>query len=159
MKRLWTPWRIPFIRGEKPRECIFCQKARATSDRENYVLARGARSFVLLNTYPYTSGHLMVAPYEHSANLVELASETTTEMLELTKRSIKALTKAYRTESFNVGMNLGAAAGAGIADHLHLHVVPRWQGDSNFMPVVGDTRLLPETLELTYDRLAGLGLS
>jgi ATP adenylyltransferase len=123
------------------------------------VLARGQRNFVLLNTFPYTSGHLMIAPYEHTADITSLDVDTTAEMMELTKRSVKALREAYRTESFNVGLNLGAAAGAGIADHLHLHVVPRWQGDSNFMPVVGDTRLIPESLETTYERLGGLNAS
>jgi ATP adenylyltransferase len=158
MKRLWTPWRIAFIRGEKPRECIFCQKARETNDRENLVVARGRVSFALLNAYPYTSGHLMIAPYQHTADLVTLDAETTSEIMDLTKRAIKALRAAYRTDSFNVGMNLGEAAGAGIADHLHLHVVPRWPGDSNFMPVIGDTRLIPETLETTYERLVDAGI-
>jgi ATP adenylyltransferase len=159
MKRLWTPWRIAFIRGEKSRECIFCQKARETNDRGNFVLVRGRHNFALLNAYPYTSGHLMIAPFQHTADLVGLDPETSAELMEMTKRAIKALRVAYRTDSFNVGMNLGEAAGAGIADHLHLHVVPRWQGDSNFMPVIGDTRLIPETLETSYERLiqAGIG--
>jgi ATP adenylyltransferase len=159
MKLLWTPWRLDFIRGPKPDECIFCRKARERDDRANFVLTRGRRGFALLNTYPYTSGHLMIAPYAHSASLGELDAETTSEMMELAKRAIKALQTAYSTESFNVGMNLGAAAGAGIADHLHLHVVPRWPGDSNFMPVLGDTRLIPETLDLTYDRLLEAGIA
>jgi ATP adenylyltransferase len=158
VKRLWTPWRLDFIRGPKPRECIFCQKANERNDRENFVLTRGRRNFALLNTYPYTSGHLMIAPLQHSANLGDLDAETTSEMMELTKRAVKALRIAYATESFNIGMNLGTAAGAGIADHLHLHVVPRWQGDSNFMPVLGDTRLIPETLESTYERLLRAGI-
>jgi ATP adenylyltransferase len=159
MKRLWTPWRMGFIQGPKPSECIFCQKAKPGHDRENYVLTRGQRCFVLLNTYPYTTGHLMVAPYQHTANLVELDRETTAEIMELTKSSVAALQVAYRTDSFNIGMNLGSAAGAGIADHLHLHVVPRWQGDSNFMPVIGDARLIPETLDSTYDRLIQAGIA
>jgi ATP adenylyltransferase len=159
MKLLWTPWRLDFIRGPKPQECIFCRKASERNDQANFVLTRGRRSFVLLNTYPYTSGHLMIAPYAHSARLGDLDVETTSEMMELAKRSISALQASYNTDSFNVGMNLGVAAGAGIADHLHLHVVPRWQGDSNFLPVLGDTRLIPETLDSTYDRLLQAGIA
>jgi ATP adenylyltransferase len=144
---------MAFIQSEKAPDCFFCAKARERDDRRNFVLYRGEHNFVLLNAYPYAAGHLMIAPYAHQGNLVELSSETTTEMMDLAKRSIRALRKAYRTESFNVGMNLGAAAGAGIADHIHLHVVPRWIGDSNFMSVLGQTRLIPETIEATYDRL------
>jgi ATP adenylyltransferase len=157
--RLWTPWRLAFIRGEKSPSCVFCEKARERDDRKNFVLYRGAHNFILLNAYPYAAGHLMIAPYEHRGSLVDLSTETTADMMELAKRSVRALRQAYRTDSFNVGMNLGAAAGAGIADHVHLHVVPRWVGDSNFMPVLGDVRLIPETLEITYDRLLDAGIS
>ncbi len=156
--RLWTPWRMAFIRGPKPTGCIFCEKARDRNDRVNYVLVRGTHNFVLLNTYPYTTGHLMIAPYQHRSTIEDLAPEVTGEMMELTKRALRALRTAYRTDSFNVGVNIGTAAGAGIADHVHLHVVPRWAGDSNFMPVVGDVRLIPETLDTTYDRLVAADL-
>jgi ATP adenylyltransferase len=149
---------MQFLQEEKQPECFFCQKANAENDRESYVLARGGRCFILLNVYPYTSGHLLIAPYEHTSDFGGLARDTASEMTELAQRSVKALAAAYRTDSFNIGMNLGSAAGAGIADHLHLHVVPRWPGDNNFMPVIGDTRLLPETLETTYDRLADVGI-
>lgn len=159
LNRLWTPWRMTFIQGEKPRECIFCAKARGDRDRENHVLYRGKHAFMLLNAYPYTAGHLMIAPYAHVASLEDLDADTTTEMMEQVKRALAALRKGERAESFNVGMNIGAPAGAGIADHVHLHVVPRWQGDSNFMPVLGDVRLIPETLDQTYEKLIRAGVA
>ncbi|HEX5417461.1 MAG TPA: HIT domain-containing protein [Chloroflexota bacterium] len=154
---MWTPWRIAFIRGPKAPECIFCAKARERDDQKNYVVFRGAHSFVLLNTYPYAAGHLMIAPYQHIGSLEELPAEVTTEIMELAKRSMRALRQSHRAEAFNVGANIGAPAGAGIADHVHLHVVPRWVGDSNFMPVVGDVRLIPETLDETYTKLLSSG--
>lgn len=157
-KRLWTPWRMAFIRGPKPPECIFCAKARERDDRRNYVLYRGAHSFILLNAYPYAAGHLMIAPYQHTGTLEELPEAVTSEMMELAKRSIVALRQSHRSESFNVGVNIGAPAGAGIADHVHMHVVPRWVGDSNFMPVLGDVRLIPETLDETYAKLLSAGI-
>lgn len=159
MNRLWTPWRMAFIQGDKTTECIFCVKGRERDDRRNLVLARGKHNFVLLNLYPYTTGHLMIAPYLHRGRLEDLDSTVTAEMMDLAKRSTAALGRAYRTQSFNIGMNVGAVAGAGIADHVHLHVVPRWPGDSNFMPVLGDVRLIPETLESTYDRLMDSGIA
>ena len=158
MKRLWTPWRMAFIQGEKPPECIFCSKPNERNDRENFILYRGRHNFIILNAYPYTSGHLMIVPYNHVATIEELESEVTSEMMDLAKRAIAALRKAERPEALNVGMNIGKAAGAGIADHVHLHVVPRWSGDNNFMPVVGDARLLPETLATTYDKLIAAGI-
>jgi ATP adenylyltransferase len=158
VNRIWTPWRMAFIRGEKAVNCIFCLKASETQDRENFVVARAKFNLILLNIYPYTTGHLMIAPYVHQANLVQLESEVTAEMMDLARRATRVLRQAYQTESFNIGMNIGAAAGAGIADHVHLHVVPRWQGDSNFMPVLGDARLIPETLDVTYDRLLQAGI-
>jgi len=150
---------MAFIQSEKNPDCIFCAKGRECDDRRNFVLFRGKQNFILLNAYPYAAGHLMIAPYAHLGSLVDLRSETTAEMMDLAKRSVRALRRAYRTESFNVGMNLGAAAGAGITDHVHLHVVPRWVGDNNFMPVLGDTRLIPETLEATYNRLLAAGIA
>lgn len=150
---------MAFIQGEKPKECIFCAKAAEQRDRENYVLYRGKHSFILLNAYPYTAGHLMIAPYAHRVSLEDLSDEATAEMMALSKRALRALRRAERAESFNVGMNVGAPAGAGIADHVHLHVVPRWQGDSNFMPVLGDVRLIPETLDATYDKLIQAGIA
>jgi ATP adenylyltransferase len=149
---------MAFIRGEKPVECIFCSKARENDDRRNYVLFRGRHNFILLNAYPYTTGHLMIAPYAHVGSLEDLPSDTTAELMDLTKRALRSLRVAERASAFNVGVNVGAAAGAGIADHVHLHVVPRWQGDSNFMPVLGDVRLIPETLDVTFDKLIEAGI-
>jgi ATP adenylyltransferase len=150
---------MAFIRGEKPRVCIFCMKARDNDDRRNFVLDRGQHCFSLLNTFPYAAGHVMIAPYEHEGTPEKLSNETTAEMMELAKRAIGALRVAEKSAAFNVGMNIGEAAGAGFADHIHLHVVPRWNGDSNFLPVLGDVRLIPETLEDTYDKLLAAGIA
>lgn len=158
-KRLWTPWRMPFIIGPKPAQCIFCAKARERDDRTNFVLQRGQHCFVLLNAYPYAAGHLMIAPYQHTGTVEELPCQATTEMMEFVKRSLGILRRSHRAESFNVGVNIGAPAGAGIADHVHMHVVPRWTGDSNFMPVLGDVRLIPEVLHDTYEKLLAAGFA
>jgi ATP adenylyltransferase len=155
---LWTPWRLEFIVGVKPPGCIFCDKPREERDRENYILARGTEAFVLLNAYPYSTGHLMVVPYAHVSTVEELPTSTLTEMMELTRGSIAAIRRAMAPDGFNVGMNLGQAAGAGIADHIHLHVVPRWSGDTNFMPVLAETRLIPDVLASTYDKLVAAGI-
>lgn len=150
---------MAFIQGEKPRECIFCTKPNESRDRANYILYRGRHNFIILNAYPYTSGHLMIVPYVHVASLEDLAPEVTGEMMELTKRALAAVRNVEKPEAFNVGVNIGKAAGAGIADHVHLHVVPRWAGDNNFMPVIGNARLLPETLASTYDKLLAAGIA
>jgi ATP adenylyltransferase len=155
MKILWTPWRMEYIMGEKPEGCLFCTKRQAPGekDRENYILHRGATCFILLNLFPYTNGHMMVAPYQHVASLEQLDDESLHEMMALTRASVAALNKTLSPAGFNIGLNMGKVAGAGIADHLHIHVVPRWAGDVNFMSVLGDTRLMPEALNDTYDRL------
>ena len=158
MERLWTPWRMPFIQGEKPSACIFCAKPSENRDRENYILCRERHNFIILNAFPYTSGHLMIVPYRHVSTVEDLDSEVTAEMMDLSKRALAALRKAERPEAFNVGMNIGRSAGAGIADHVHLHVVPRWAGDNNFMPVIGNARLLPEVLASTYEKLIAAGI-
>src|SRR5690349_9421566 len=129
MQRLWTPWRMAFVGSNEPVGCIFCAKAAERRDEENLILYRGEHAFVLLNLYPYNSGHLMVAPYLHTGDLAGLPVEVGAELLALTQRSVGALTAEYRPEGFNIGMNLGKIAGAGIPDHLHVHVVPRWGGD------------------------------
>ncbi|HLH26641.1 MAG TPA: HIT domain-containing protein [Chloroflexota bacterium] len=161
MDRLWTPWRMAFIEqasaaapAERP-ACFLCAKPAegAARDHANLILYRGPRAYVLMNLYPYNSGHLMVAPYAHGGDLVALPAPTADELFALTQRAVGALSAEYHPDGFNVGMNLGQAAGAGVPNHLHLHVVPRWNGDTNFMPVVGDTKVLPESLEQTYDRL------
>ena len=132
---------------------MLCRIAQVHNDVENYVVHRARLNFILLNLFPYTSGHLMIVPYEHQASLAALDADTTTEMLELAKRAQGALEAEYHPDGFNIGMNLGRSAGAGIADHLHLHVVPRWSGDANFVSVVGETRVLPEDLATTCEKL------
>lgn len=156
LDRLWTPWRASYVTGAAgPRDdaCFLCASPRADRDEETFILHRGARSYVLLNLYPYNSGHLMVAPYGHIGSLPALDRETATELWELTQLAVRALTQEYRPEGFNLGMNLSRAAGAGVPDHLHFHVVPRWVGDTNYMPVTAGTKVLPERLEETYRRL------
>src|SRR5690349_4066618 len=140
---------------EAEAQCIFCRYPAQSPahDRANLLLLRGAQCFVILNRYPYNSAHLMIVPYRHLHDVTRLGAEEYTEMMALLQRMVAALDAEYHPQGFNVGMNLGAAAGAGIADHLHMHVVPRWAGDTNFMPVVGQTKVLPEALEQTYDRL------
>jgi ATP adenylyltransferase len=151
VERLWAPWRLEYIAGERPDGCIFCDKPLEKDDRANYILRRGVHSFVLLNAFPYNNGHLMIAPYAHLSDLDELPLETLVEMMKLCQDALRALRLAMGPDGFNVGFNLGAAAGAGIKDHLHLHVVPRWAGDTNFMPVLADVRVVPQSLERAWE--------
>jgi ATP adenylyltransferase len=157
METKFTPWRMDYIkRGDLPvGGCVFCAMTEAPPDhdRENLVLYRGDHCFVVLNLYPYNPAHLMVVPYAHSGDLGALALEVADELFALTRRAVALIGAEYTPQGFNLGMNLGRIAGAGIAEHLHMHVVPRWSGDSNFMPVVGQTRLIPEDLDATYTRL------
>lgn len=154
MDHLWTPWRYQYIQTASPSNaCIFCAKAAESSDEENLVLLRAGRNFVLLNRFPYTNGHLMIAPYEHVATLEEAQGETLAEMMLLTQAAEKRLRAVYRPEGMNLGMNIGACAGAGVAGHIHMHVLPRWTGDASFMTTVGETRVLPEELPVTYARM------
>lgn len=159
MQRLWSPWRSQYIASgvdSQSAECVFCRIAgNPDQDATNYVLHRGEHAFVVLNLYPYTTGHLMIVPYLHTSELDTMAKEITDEMMDLTKRSQTALREAYLPSGFNMGMNLGASAGAGIADHLHIHLLPRWAGDTNFMTTISDARVLPEALETTYSKLLG----
>jgi ATP adenylyltransferase len=153
MEHIWSPWRYRYIASAGKEEgCVFCRVQQA-GDRKSLVVYRGRLNFIILNLFPYTSGHLMVVPYAHEADLSAIDEATTTEMIELAKRAESALVAEYHPDGFNIGMNLGRAAGAGVAEHLHLHVVPRWSGDANFVSIVGETRVLPEDLETTYDRL------
>ena len=155
MDYIWTPWRYQYITtsGESC-ECVFCSAGRSPeADRANFVVHRGTHNFIILNRYPYTSGHVMVVPYAHVADLEELPDETFAELAELSRTAVRHLRDVYRPEGVNLGMNLGKSAGAGIAGHLHMHVLPRWTGDTNFMTVVGETRVLPEDLEKTWERL------
>jgi ATP adenylyltransferase len=157
-ERLWSPWRMEYIRrGERDDEggCLFCAlpAADAGQDVANHLLARGEVSFVLLNAFPYNPGHLMVAPYRHVGDYEEMTAAELAELTAFAGRAIRAMREESAPHGFNLGMNLGQVAGAGIADHLHLHLVPRWGGDTNFMPVVGKTKVLPELLDETYRRL------
>jgi ATP adenylyltransferase len=153
MEKLWAPWRMAFVELEKPTGCIFCDKPEAGDDRENLILYRGAHGFILMNLFPYNNGHLMVAPYRHTADLVGLTDEEQAELMRLTRFSLRVLEAAFGPEGYNLGMNLGRVAGAGVADHLHMHLVPRWNGDTNFMPVIAETKVLPDALYNSYDRL------
>ncbi len=153
MDYLWSPWRYRYVSEASPAdECIFC-KAAAGPDESSYIVYRGKRNFVILNLFPYTSGHVMIAPYEHVATLAEAAVDTLTEMIELARAAERHLGAVYRPKGINIGMNLGECAGAGVAGHIHMHVVPRWHADSNFMTVTGETRVLPEDLAATYAKL------
>jgi len=155
MEFLWSPWRYDYIASAgKPRpSCVFCIDVDPKSDPDRLIVYRGTHNFIILNLFPYTSGHFMVAPYAHIAALEEASSEEMSEMMELARRGVRALGKLYAPEGFNLGINLGHCAGAGVREHLHLHVVPRWTGDANFMTIAGETRVLPEELTVTYRRL------
>ncbi len=152
MERLWSPWRLAYVSGGESKGCVFCD-AQADEQAEPLVLFSGATCFVILNLYPYNNGHLMVVPRRHVATLGEASSDELTELIRLTRAAEIALTEAYRPQGLNVGMNLGRAAGAGVADHMHVHVVPRWAGDTNFMSTIGETRVLPEELDETLRRI------
>ena len=156
MDRLWSPWRYQYIsKTDEAPGCIFCVKPAENRDSENYIVHRGASCFVLLNLYPYTSGHLMVAPYAHVATLEDAAEAAVLEMMRLTRAAEGHIRRVYRPEGLNIGMNIGRWAGAGVAGHIHMHVLPRWAGDANFMTTVGETRVLPEDLNTTYEKLRG----
>jgi len=153
MKHIWAPWRMEFIQMEKPKGCILCEKPRQNNDALNYILYRGDKNFVIMNSYPYNPGHLMVAPYRHIGNLEELTDEELHEHFKIVSRSVKLLKQVFNPGGFNIGINMGKIAGAGIVDHFHTHIVPRWPGDTNFMPVISDVRVLPEALTETYNKL------
>ena len=150
-QRLWAPWRLEYIKGPKPDECIFCSKPALGDDAGAHIVHRGELVFSMLNAYPYNNGHLMIAPYRHVASIEDLDQPALLEMMTETQAALAALRRAYSPDGFNVGVNQGKVAGAGIESHLHLHVVPRWDGDSNFMPVTGETRVLPETLDHSHE--------
>jgi ATP adenylyltransferase len=154
MDHLWTPWRYQYVQSAPASECIFCQKSAQNDDEQNYIVHRGASAFVLLNLFPYNTGHLMVAPYAHVATLEEAEEATLAEMMRLTRRAETHLRAIYRPRGFNVGLNIGECAGAGVAGHLHIHVLPRWPGDTSFMTTVGETRIVPEDLATTYRKLS-----
>jgi ATP adenylyltransferase len=155
MQHLWAPWRMEFIKGPKPSGCFFCEAAAAdpSDDADHLVLARSDLALVILNRYPYNNGHLMVAPKAHLANLEDLPPATAHDVIALTQRSLRVLRQVLAPQGFNLGINAGKIAGAGVADHVHQHVVPRWDGDTNFMPVTADTKVLAESLAVSYQEL------
>jgi len=153
-QRIWAPWRLSYVKDASKdieSECIFCAKPAEGDDEANLIVHRGERCFVILNKFPYTNGHLMVAPYEHTGALQELGAETIAEMMSLAQRAMSALESSYSPHGYNVGFNQGRVAGAGVEHHIHMHVVPRWGGDTNFMPVLGDTRVMNQTLEDSFE--------
>jgi ATP adenylyltransferase len=155
MKRIWAPWRIQYIHNPSPAKtgCIFCDKPRETNDAANRILYRGRLNFVIMNAFPYNPGHLMVVPYRHIGILEDMNAEERNEHYQMVSQAVGILRAETQTGSFNIGMNLGQVAGAGIADHIHTHIVPRWNGDNNFMPVIGETRVISESMEDIYQRL------
>lgn len=152
-ERLWTPWRMEYILSDKSGDCVLCEAVQCDDDTSRFVVHRGERCFVIMNIYPYNNGHLMVVPYQHVADLEDLDDETLAEAMILVRKCTALLDCAMHPEGFNVGINIGKAAGAGIHEHLHIHIVPRWVGDTNFMPVLGETRVLPEMVADSYKRL------
>lgn len=150
MDPLWAPWRMRYIMAPKPDDCIFCTKPAAGDDSANLIVWRGDSAYVMLNAYPYNNGHLLISPYAHIADLEDLPAQTLLEIMQLSQEAIRVLKQDFNPQGVNLGLNLGAAAGAGVKDHLHLHVVPRWLGDTNFMPVVADVRVIPQSLDHAY---------
>ena len=153
MDRIWAPWRTVYIGKDQPPGCVFCEKQKSDRDAENYVLYRGDKTFVMLNLYPYNNGHLLILPKRHVGELEELEPDELMELGLVTQKMVGLMKIAFQPEGFNVGANLGKVAGTGIPGHFHIHVVPRWGGDTNFMPVIGDVRVLSEGLEHTFKKL------
>ncbi len=153
MEQIWAPWRMEYIEMEKPEGCVLCDKPKENNDVLNYILYRGDKNFIIMNRYPYNPGHLMIVPYRHIANLEELSDEELHEHYQIVSRSLKVLRQVFHPGGFNIGVNMGRAAGAGIEEHVHTHIVPRWHGDTNFMPVVADTKVVSEALTGTYGKL------
>ena len=156
MEQIWAPWRMAFIKSEKSGGCIFCDKPKEKRDKENFILYRNRLAMVMMNIYPYNHAHLLVSPYEHVNGIDLLPIEALTEMMTTVQTSISVLKEALRPDGFNIGINMGKSAGAGIADHVHIHIVPRWNGDTNFMPLLSEVKVMPEHLETTYERLLPL---
>ena len=153
-ERLWAPWRLDYIKGPKPDRCIFCTASEADDDAPVYVVHRGESNLVMLNAYPYNSGHVMVSPYEHVPSIEELPEDALLEMMMLARRALQAIREVYSPEGFNLGINQGKVAGAGFDDHVHLHIVPRWGADTNFMPAIASARVLPQSLEDSWATLS-----
>lgn len=155
MKEIWAPWRMEYILANSKEHdgCFLCEKAAQENDEENYILYRGQHNYVILNAYPYNSGHLMVVPYKHGGDMEALSADEMADHLRIVSKSLKAMKEAIEAQGFNIGMNIGKVAGAGVTDHLHTHIVPRWEGDTNFMPVIADIKVVPEGLKETYRKL------
>jgi ATP adenylyltransferase len=153
MEHIWAPWRIEYVLQAEKDGCFLCEKPKEDNDEPNLILLRGKSNFIILNSFPYNPGHLMIVPYRHIGHLDGLTDEEAKEHFDLVKRSLRLLTEVIKPTGFNIGMNLGKVAGAGVDDHVHTHIVPRWQGDTNFMPVISDTKVLPEALVATYKKL------
>jgi len=153
MEQLWAPWRIQYVTRPKESGCILCQKSKENKDETNFILHRSQNNFIILNAFPYNPGHLMIAPYRHIANLQDLTDDEVTDHFNLVKKGLALLKEILNPDGFNIGLNIGKVAGAGIEEHLHTHIVPRWQGDTNFMPVLSNTRVISEGLAATYEKL------
>lgn len=153
MKMLWAPWRMEYILSEKDKECLFCVKHKENNDRDNLILYRAEHVYVIMNKYPYNNGHLMVVPYFHASSFEGLSDTVLSELMKITKYSVECLGKSFNPEGFNIGINFGEVAGAGIEEHMHIHIVPRWAGDASFMTVLGEVRVIPEHILETYDNL------
>jgi len=153
METLWAPWRMEYILGKKEPECIFCSYPKKNNDRECLILYRSSHNFVMMNKYPYNNGHLMVVPYIHTSTTDTLSDETLLDFMKVTQHALRCLKKAFSPDGFNTGINYGTVAGAGLEEHVHLHIVPRWAGDTSFMTVFGEIRVVPELLLQTYDKL------
>ncbi len=157
MDKIWAPWRKEYILQKKAKGCIFCTAPKEDRDRKNYIVKRTGHSFAILNLFPYNNGHLMVAPYRHTKDLEGLTDGELLDLMDLLKTSKRLLNKVLKPAGFNIGINIGKSSGAGIINHLHIHIVPRWTGDMNFMPVISDTKVIPESLESLYSRLTSEG--
>ncbi len=153
MKTLWAPWRMSYILSDKTQGCIFCELPKQNNDRENLILYRSSHNFVIMNRFPYNNGHIMVVPYLHVHTLEGLADETLLDFMKVTQHALKSIRQAFMPEGFNMGVNLGKVAGAGMEEHVHLHIVPRWAGDTSFMTVFDEVRVVPEHVMSTYDKL------
>ncbi len=154
MNILWAPWRVRYVsKSEKEKKCLFCSVIKSKNDKKNLIIERGKHSFVILNKFPYNNGHLMIVPYSHSPDFNNLKENELLELMYFVQKYCKILKKVFKCHGFNIGVNIGKPAGAGIEEHVHIHIVPRWNGDTNFMPVVGKTKVIPESLESVYSKL------
>lgn len=153
MERLWAPWRMEYVTAEQEQGCIFCNKPKEARDEENLILKKGSLGFIMMNAFPYNNGHLLIAPYRHVGDISLLNDDEMLGVMRLVTLGKEMLSKAFSPDGFNIGINLGKVAGAGIEDHVHVHIVPRWNGDTNFMPVIADTKVMPQALRVTYAKL------